>query len=497
MFDSDSLCRILFEDLELPADAGFAVAYSGGCDSLVLLHALSAARQKFGFTLTALHFDHGLLPQSADWARQCEAVCREWGIAFMRERQAVVKQPGESLEALARQSRYRWFEQVVAPGQVLLTAHHANDQAETVLLNLLRGGGVEALAGIPQRRTLSAATHFSATRLPDTRSSEACSSDTRLPEAQATLVARPLLSFPRKALREYARRHGLSWIEDPSNQSPEFDRNYLRNSIIPLLEKRWPGAVGSLGSSAENCRDAAGFLDEIAQELFTHCRADEKTGVFCLAPPLNVRSLKQPGHFQAISLIRHWLHRHGRRSPSSGQLATLYEQVFEAESESAGLRWDDLELRYFDGHIYLTPQLDNSAHETIEWDLQNCDLEINGLRVVVSNTTSGDLDPKKLRGKSVKWMWRTGGERMTLPGRNHSSALKKLLQQNAAPPWERNALPLLVVDGEVAWAHRVGPGAACCHDKNNADAQAISLRFVAGDKREFRLPEPVDPPVRR
>lgn len=455
VFNSESLGRVLFEDIGL-AEGDFALAYSGGRDSQVLLHALCAARRErreLGFNLTALHFDHGLARQSADWARQCEAVCREWDVAFISDRQPLVKGPGESLEAVARQSRYRWFGQVVKPGHVLLTAHHANDQAETVLLNLLRGGGVQSLAGIPQQRVLS------------------------LSAGGSTRVVRPLLSFSGEALAEYARRHGLTWIDDPSNRWPQFDRNYLRKSVIPLLEQRWPGAINSLGSSAENCREAAAFLDEVMAPLLQSCQAAEKSGVFCLAPPLDGGALKPLGRFRVTALVRSWIHRHGHRSPSSGQLATLFRQVFEDGSESAGVRWEASELRYFDGHLHLIRRLDDAPGGAVEWDMRARDLGTNGVRLEVrKGAGGGDLDPRRLRGKSLKLIWRTGGERMTLPGRKHSSALKKLFQQNAVPPWERRALPLLVADGEVAWAHGVG-AAACCWAK---DQTGIRLRYVAG-----------------
>ena len=457
MFDSEALCRVLFEELELPARSDFALAYSGGRDSHVLLHALCAARLESDFTLTALHFDHGLARQSAEWARQCEAVCRQWQVAFVSHRQPLAKAPGESLEAQARQSRYRWFSQTLKPGQVLLTAHHANDQAETVLLNLLRGGGVRSLAGIPQQRVLSA--------------------------EKSTRVARPLRSFGGEALAEYARRHQLSWIEDPSNHSLEFARNRLRESVIPLLEQHWPGAIRSLGNAAENCRAAAGFIDEMTEPLLQRCEAASRRGVFCRAPPLDGRALKSLGRFQILALLRHWIHRHGRRSPSSGQLETLFRQVFEEQStaaKSASVCWDQSELRYFNEHLYLISRLADKPHKPVEWDLRECDLG-NNLRIEIHE--GGDLDPQQLRGKALQLVWRSGGERMTLPGRKHGSELKKLFQQHAVPPWERDSLPLLVADGEVAWAHGVGAGAVC-HTKDHGDnegiREGIRLRFVAG-----------------
>ena len=463
MFDSGVLCRVLFDDFRLPPRSNFVLAYSGGRDSHVLLHALCAARDEFGFTLTALHFDHGLAPQSAEWAQRCQAVCQEWEVAFITHRQPLTKQPGQSMEAQARQSRYRWFAQTVAVGQVLFTAHHANDQAETVLLNGLRGGGVQSLAGIPRQRTLSA--------------------------EKSTQVMRPLLSFSAHAVGEYAHHHQLSWIEDPSNRSLEFDRNYLREAVIPVLAQRWPGVIRSLGNAAENCRQAAGFIDEKMAKLLQRCEAHARRGVFCVAPPLDGRVLKSLEPFQTIALIRHWIHRHGRRSPSSGQMESLFRQVFEEGSDevskSAGVRWDESELRYFNQHLYLIRRIDAVPGEAIEWDWQKLDrnLGINGICLEVQKSAGGDLDPRQLRGKSLRLVWRSGGERMTLPGRRHSSELKKLFQQHAVPPWERDALPLLVADDEVAWVHGVGVGAACYYRKNEAQNPGIGLRFVVSDEQ--------------
>lgn len=464
VFDANNLCRILFEDIGLPSDTEFAVAYSGGCDSQVLLHAMSVIRQKTDISLTALHFDHGLAPQSAEWAHRCEAVCREWDIAFIGHRQPLVKPSGCSLEAHARDNRYQWFAEVVTQGQVLLTAHHANDQAETVLLNLVRGGGVELLVGIPQLRFLS--------KQKDTR------------------VVRPLLSFPQSSLADYAACHKLTWSEDPSNQCEQFDRNYLRKSLIPMLQKRWPGVISTLADSAQQCRMTVAFLDEITLPLLQQCYAPEKRGVFCLAPPLATKVLKPLGQFQCIRLIRRWLHQHGCRSPSSGQLATLSTQVFAPGSESAEVHWAEFALRYFHGYLYLTRQLDDCAGTKIEWDIRTCELGKNELRIEVLPTNHShnpdhkesaavlnQIDSQRLSGKVSQLIWRMGGERITLPGRKHSSALKKLFQHNAVPPWERDAVPLLVVDGEVAWAHGVGASAKYCGAQHQP---SISLRFVVG-----------------
>ncbi|MGI9251913.1 MAG: tRNA lysidine(34) synthetase TilS [Pseudohongiellaceae bacterium] len=568
-FSPTALRRVLFDQLGLARDAELAVAYSGGHDSQVLLHALAAARDQGddAFTLTALHFDHALAAESADWAKRCEATCREWGVAFVGHREVVPKRAGESLEARARAMRYRWFARALAPGQVLLTAHHADDQAETVLLNLLRGGGVAALGGIAPLRPMvlesssaesslssspsslsssqssllsssppplsspassssvaakSSSTSTLSSSPPSASPSESSSpvsagsssakaksssssssppaasssppsslsssspasplpssSSASSPSIPPTRVARPLLGFSRAALGEYARRFGLSWIDDPSNQSLEFDRNFLRHSILPLLRQRWPGADRSLGAAAANCRDAAGFVAAAMEPLLQRCQIAHKRGVFCLAPPLDTDALASLGRFERVALLRCWLHRHGCRSPSSAQLATVLQQTLDAGA--GGLRWDDWHLRCFERRLHLTRQLDESVGDAISWDLRARDLRRNGLRVELAQSERANddapalLDPARCYGQSLQLAWRAGGERMTLPGRAHSSALKKLFQQRAVPPWERAALPLLLAGDEVAWAHGIGAAATCCA----RGAGGVRVRFVA------------------
>lgn len=478
-FDADALGRVLAEDFGL-VDAGaagdtvttvatvtavakFAVAFSGGRDSTVLLHALAALRARHRFELRALHFDHGIAAESATWAAHCAAQCRAWGVDFAARRESLAKPPGASLEAHARRRRYGWFAAAAQPGETLLTAHHADDQAETVLLNLLRGGGPESLAGIRPRRALAAG-------------------------AAGAQVARPLLAFPAAALADYARAHGLRWVDDPSNDSLAFDRNYVRATVLPALRRRWHGAAGALNLSAAHCRAAAELLAEDDARAFDACRADTKRGVLCLAPPLAIEAMRGLGRARALRLIRHWIHRHGLRSPSAGQLAELFAQVFESRAAAAVLRWDGVEIRRFRDGLYLIGPPGDPPPAPVDWDLRAHDFG-NGLRVevgdgdgaggdaavAVTDTVVAAIDPRALAGRRVQWAWRRGGERMTLPGRAHSHALKKLLQQTAAPPWERRALPHLTVDGEIAWVHTVGPAAGCAC----SDAAGIVPRFVS------------------
>jgi len=512
-FDADALGRVLCAefgvggggdggDSTVASRAKFALAFSGGRDSTVLLHALVALRARLGFALRALHFDHGLAAESAEWAAHCQAQCRAWEVEFAAAREALMKPPGMSLEAHARRRRYRWLARALAPGEILLTAHHADDQAETVLLNLLRGRGPESL-GIAPRRALAVpvdatVTAADATTATVTAADATVTATVTAADATGTTpvaqVARPLLAFPAAALAEYARENELHWVDDPANDAPEFDRNYLRAAVMPVLQRRWPGASRALNLTAAHCRQAAELLAEDDARHLQDCRADAKRGVFCLAPPLEVAALEALGRARALRVLRHWIHGCGRRAPSTAQLGELFAQAFEARA--AALRWAGVEIRQFRGHLYLIGPPPAPPPAPVDWDLRPHDFG-NGLRVEVDTVGGGAgagagdgagagagagdgdgagagaggldvghagvgaaIDPRALAGRRVQWAWRRGGERMQLPGRAHRHALKKLLQQTATPPWERRALPHLTVDGDIAWAARIGPAAA-------------------------------------
>ncbi|MFY9975316.1 MAG: tRNA lysidine(34) synthetase TilS, partial [Chromatiaceae bacterium] len=189
------------------------VAFSGGLDSTCLLRAAAAALGRLPGKLHAVHLDHGLHPESAHWAQHSLGVCKALGVPLKIDRLSISRAPGESLEAVAREARYAALAALLGPGELVLTAQHQDDQAETLLLALLRGSGIEGLASMGPVSKLGSG-----------------------------WLLRPLLDVPRAALEAYAREEGLTWIEDPSNVSLAFDRNFLRRRALPLLRTRWPSA---------------------------------------------------------------------------------------------------------------------------------------------------------------------------------------------------------------------------------------------------------------
>nr|MDQ2696310.1 tRNA lysidine(34) synthetase TilS [Pseudomonadota bacterium] len=212
------------------------VGYSGGVDSHVLLHILATHREALGGRrLAAVHVNHGLAAQAAVWEAHCAAVCRELGVALEVVRVDARPRPGESPEAAARRARYAAFAGLLRADTALLTAQHLDDQAETLLLQLLRGAGPRGLAAMPAAAPLGKGR-----------------------------LLRPFLEIRRDAITAYAQDHGLTWVEDASNADTRLDRNYLRHQVMSVLRRRWPAAAQTLGRSARLCADAAALLDDLA-----------------------------------------------------------------------------------------------------------------------------------------------------------------------------------------------------------------------------------------
>ncbi|RKT43325.1 tRNA lysidine(34) synthetase TilS [Thiocapsa rosea] len=297
------------------------VAFSGGTDSTALLHAAAARADDVPGTLRAIHIDHGLQPDSPLWADHCRRICDVLGVPLVVRCLHLKPIPGESLEATAREARYRALAAVLRPGDLMLTAHNQDDQAETLLLALLRGSGVHGLAAMPRESELG----------------------------QGRLV-RPLLDVPRATLAQYVRFFGLSWIEDPSNASLRMDRNYLRNRVVPVLRARWPGLSATLSRSAGHCAEAAHLVDGLASELMDRC-AGAHPGT------LGIRALGGLGGSRRKAVLRLWLRRRGFALPDARHLERILDEVLPACADADPLvAWFGCEVRrYRDDLFALAP----------------------------------------------------------------------------------------------------------------------------------------------
>ena len=379
-----------------------AVAFSGGLDSTVLLAAI--CRLTPCPEVRALHVDHGLQPDSRAWEGHCRVAAAALGAGYASLRCPVEPAPGESIEAHARAVRYRALEELLAPGEILLTAHHADDQLETVMLRLLRGTGVRGLRGIAPLQPFGAG-----------------------------FLARPLLGVSRAEILAAARDRGLEWIEDPSNRDTRFDRNYVRAELVPRIAKRWPAAARTVGRAASQMAEAQQILDEAA---LADAPGDPDR--------IDCAVLRDLSPIRRRNVLRHSIVRLGLPMPDTRQMKELI-RALDVRRRDAGtrVRWPDGEARIYRDRLYLLEPLPAPSPPGYSGEV-SLDRPWSGPegRVrLVSGSEQGLPATWAEEGFSVRF--REGGERFRPMGRPHSRPLKKWLQEAGVPPWLRARIPLL------------------------------------------------------
>ncbi|ADE15752.1 tRNA(Ile)-lysidine synthetase [Nitrosococcus halophilus Nc 4] len=420
-FSADRLLEFL---RQLHFCHGYRVAYSGGLDSQVLLYSLVQLRPQLpGIALSAFHVDHGLSSRSGQWSQHCRETCSELGVGCEVIKVNARPAKGESPEAAAREARYAALRTRVEKGECLLTGQHQDDQAETVLLQLLRGAGPHGLAAMA-----------------------------RVMPFGEGLLLRPLLPFSRAELKAYAEQEGLVWIEDPSNFDVGFDRNYLRHHVLPLLRQRWPGLGRTLSRAAGHQADAAWILDHQAQqELITVSDGE---------PGLSVQGLQGLAPPQRRNLLRHWFKREGLPLPDSAHLQRILEEVLPASEDAQPLvAWPGAEVRRYRNRLYTQKPL--SPHEAtmvLAWEgVEPLILPPQVGGVLVPKMTQGfGLDAEQWRRSPITVRFRQGGERIHLADRSSSCTLKKLFQERGIPPWQRTRIPMIYVGEKLAWVAEIG-----------------------------------------
>lgn len=407
----------MFGARAVPVDATLQIAFSGGMDSHVLLHALAGVRNDFPFTLGAIHIDHGLQSASAEWADHCDRICSALGVPLEVRRVEVTGLADDGLEAAARRARYAALAESLAPTDYLLTAQHRDDQAETLLLQLLRGAGVAGLAAMPFRTALGQGTHL-----------------------------RPLLEFDRAALAIYAREKGLVWIDDPSNRDLQRRRNYLRHEILPRLQGVWPDAVNRLAYSAAHMAEASTLLNSLASNDLAHCQLPDRQH----AEALSARALAGLPDARQRNALRHWLRNQGVLPPGIQQLDAIQAQIqAKPRSSHACVSWGNVEIWRYRDQLVAIPRLPSPTDSLdATWDLVS-PLFLPGIGCLRAEAVHGQgLDRKRLP-PSLHVRTRHGGEVIRLIGRRHHHAIKKLLQSAGVPPWRRKRLPMLYAGEEL------------------------------------------------
>jgi tRNA(Ile)-lysidine synthase len=377
------------------------VGLSGGVDSVVLLHALLGA----GLRVRAAHIHHGLSPHADRWARFCRVLCKRLGVP-LTVRKVKVKPSGQGVEAAARVARYAAFRKL--DFDALALAHQLDDQAETVLMNLLRGAGARGASGMAARAAFD-----------------------------GRLLVRPLLDVPRESIVAYAREHGLEWVEDESNASDAFTRNFIRLRIAPLLAARYPRWREALARAARHfARTDAG----------------------------------------AERLLRAFLKERGLRAPSEAKLVEMLKQL---TSSAAGalIEHDGASLRLYRGRVSIEQPASHENFAPVAW---------RGERRLALPALGGEIRFRRARGAGISPHWvkegklcvrlRAGGERLQPDARRPRRTLKNLFQESGVPPWQRQKLPLLYCGEELVWAPGLG-----------VDARYQSRANVAGWVPEWRV----------
>jgi len=390
----------------------FYVAYSGGLDSTVLLHAMHEAK----YPIHAVHVNHHLQQDSDTWQQHCEDFCISLSVPITVQHVQLTKQPQESLEASARVARYELLEEMLGANSAIVTAHHQDDLAETILLQLLRGAGPAGLAAMPECKKFSTGIHL-----------------------------RPLLAYSRTELQAYASSHGLWWVEDPSNELNDFDRNYLRNEIMPKLLERWPATQKTLSRSAKLQADALKCLNDLAEIDIQTARTNQDQ-------KLDVIPLQRLSCERLSNVLRFWIRSNDLRVPSKKVLQQIISDIVLKEKikTSPIQSWKDGEIRRFRDQLYLMqPLKPHDASQVHRWKID---------QPLFLESLDRTLLPKELKDTNVAIpegvnelivRFREGGEHLKPFGNKQHRSLKNLLQEADIPPWERTRIPLLFHNGQL------------------------------------------------
>ncbi|WP_372987620.1 tRNA lysidine(34) synthetase TilS [Marinobacter sp.] len=422
----------------LPAHNRRWIAFSGGLDSTLLLH-LAAHCFPFSPDLRAVHINHQLQANSEQSEQFCRRICEALGIELLVRRVDVRAENGEGIaggiEEAARHARYAVFEEILEAGDLLLMAHHADDQAETVLFRMLRGTGVRGLAGMPHERALGAGR-----------------------------LVRPLLEFDRARLSQWANEAGLEWVEDPSNVDERFDRNFLRHKILPELKERWPGLNARLGHTAAACAEQVALTDRLAEIQWGDCAPDGRHPCTELLNQLPLPEQK--------NLLRWWIRTSGYELPSIQDLGQVISELIHArEDGEPELLGSGFAIRRFRGRLYLVP--DQPEPEMASAELLPGELLCWGGWRIRLLPVGGQKPPLP----AIRVSTRQGGERFRPVPEGPGKRVKKWLQEQGIPPWERPRIPLvfsLDSEGETL----IAIGDLWCSGQYSGGAPAAGWRLV-------------------
>jgi tRNA(Ile)-lysidine synthase len=391
------------------------VALSGGIDSVVLLHLLYQLQKTQNFTLKASHVHHGLSKNADKWVKFCEKLCTKLSIPLDVNYVKLPQKKSLGIEGEARQLRYEKL--LKSQTDLVVLAHHEDDQAETFLLQLIRGAGVKGLSSMA---------HFDDTRR----------------------LWRPLLNASRIDIESYAKKHKLKWIEDESNQNIDFDRNFIRSKVFPILKNRFNHIIKVISRSSSHLAEAQHLLDDLAQiDLKNYL----KSSIY--KHKLKVKTLENLSKARAKNILRFWLEINGQMMPSKDLLDELLRQVLTAKKD-ADLKIQlskDFEIRRYKDEIYIVQknQKGQKNYEII-WKGESEIILPNGQKLTFKKVKGRGINLKFLRDQKLKIRNRQGGESFKPDSKRPTKKIKQLLQESDLPPWERDFFPMIFLGDELA-----------------------------------------------
>lgn len=417
------------------------VAYSGGIDSHVLLHAVKLLQvQGLAIEVQAVHVNHHLSAQADAWAQHCQQICADLHVPLIQLNVQLEKNSDESLEAQARDARYAAFVNALPAGSVILTAHHQDDQAETLLLQLLRGAGPKGLQAMPVSR-----------------------------QHEHLTLLRPFLGVTKKALLAFAQEHHLHWVEDDSNNDVNLQRNLLRKEVMPQLQKHWPKAKATIARSAEYFVQAHQCTQDLAALDYKHCHDKQNT--------LVIGALLKLPHYRQKQVVRYWLLQQGFNLPSAVKLEQIFTEVIAAKEDAMPcVHWQGVEVRRYRDRLYANKPLSAfDATQALTWDWrQPLTLPVAMGTLVATQKQGQGISLNEIAGL-LEVRFRQGGEKCYLPGRLGGHSLKNLFQEWGVPTWQRDRTPLLYYKNQLV---AVVGYCICAGFSAKADEAALAISLM-------------------
>ena len=426
-----------------------AIAYSGGLDSAVLLHLVHAYARLHQIEIFAFHVHHGLSPNADEWLAHCRQQCTELNIAFDARKVQVGKKEKNGIEEAARLSRYAALGDMCRAHDVplLLTAHHQDDQAETVLLQLLRGSGVAGLSGMD-------GANYATDLLGDAN----------------LLMGRPLLQLARTDLEKIVTGNAIAFVEDESNLDPRYARNALRHQVMPVLAQHFPGFQQRFARTAQHAQSAQRLLIELATQDLTACLDGA-----CL----DVTKLRQFSADRIDNMLRYWFGSRGVRMPSTAWLNEMRTQLLEAKHDAQlCVTHADCHIRRHRDRVYITPKLDPAMLEqpplAFHWDGASAMQFAEFGGTLFFEEAEQGVGADWLRGEALTLQLRSGGERLKPAWNRPTKSLKYHYQAGDVPAWERERLPLVFAGKQLLFAAGIGMD---CHSFSADVGMLIQLRW--------------------